>query len=180
MSFTGSASTGDADPAFKLSMRLRTFPTTSIADETESNAEVRIVYVEVEEEYIRKRKEQLALTVLIGVSMIGIFLGICLNCSRATKHQSQKTKKVTSGSFHEIEIKPRMNLSKTKENTSSQMGMASISVADGNTGYPITEEGMEGKRKTKGKHTKMNRADVEGEEEKEMDRNFDGTKAKKR
>ena len=184
MSFTGQAgSAGDVEPAFKVSVRLRTFPTTSIADDGGSQAEVRIVYVEVEEEFIRQRKEQLALTVLIGVSMVGIFCGICLNCRHGAKHQSQRTKKVTttSGSIHEIEIKPRaMDRSKDKERTAEHGGIAGMSVADGNSGFPLNEGEMEGKHKKQKKRNKMNRDEVEGEELKVEDRNFDGTKAKKR
>ena len=58
MSFTGSVQSGDADPSFKVSVRLRTFPTTSIGDDSDEDApEVKIVYVEVEEEFIRQRKK---------------------------------------------------------------------------------------------------------------------------
>ena len=35
MSFTGSVDSGDADPTFKVSIRLRTFPTTAIEDDEE-------------------------------------------------------------------------------------------------------------------------------------------------
>ena len=42
MSFTGSVQSGDADPAFKVSIRLRTFPTTSVVDDSEDDTEVKI------------------------------------------------------------------------------------------------------------------------------------------
>ena len=97
MSFTGSVdSSGDADPSFKVSIRLRAFPINSIDDDDddEPEAEVKIVYVEVEEEYVRTRKEQFALTALIATSMIGIFLGVVLNCCMGKKPESMKRKKV--------------------------------------------------------------------------------------
>ena len=96
MSFTGSVdSSGDADPAFKVSIRLRAFPINAIDDDDdEPEAEVKIVYVEVEEEYVRTRKEQFALTALIATSMIGILLGVVLNCCMGKKPESMKRKKV--------------------------------------------------------------------------------------
>ena len=50
MSFTGVVESGDADPTFKVSIRLRTFPTNAIDDgDDEPEPEVKIVYVEVQE-----------------------------------------------------------------------------------------------------------------------------------
>ena len=96
MSFTGSADADDSDPSFKVSVRLRTFPTNAIDDDDDDQpeAEVKIVYVEVEEEFVRTRKEQFALTAMIAVSMIGIFLGVVLNCCLGKKPESAKRKKV--------------------------------------------------------------------------------------
>ena len=95
MSFTGAVQSGDAAPAFKVSLRLRTFPTSAIKDDDDvPEAEVKIVYVEVEEEYVRTRKEQFALTALIGTSMLGILLGVLLNCCLGKKPESTKRKKV--------------------------------------------------------------------------------------
>jgi len=90
MSFTGSSSSGDQDPAFKVSIRLRTFPITKPKVEEPDAPEIKIVYVEVEEEFIRLRKKQLALTVLTGVGMLGICLGICVNCACGRKPESSK------------------------------------------------------------------------------------------
>ena len=109
MSFTGAVESGDADPSFKVSIRLRTFPTNVVKDDDEEDnqpeAEVKIVYVEVEEEFVRNRKEQFALTALIGTGMIGILLGVILNCCMGKKPESAKRKKVQQASqFNEIEI----------------------------------------------------------------------------
>ena len=106
MSFTGSVQSGDEDPAFKVSIRFRAFPITAIDDGDDAVEIVRkTVYVEVTEEFIRNRKEQLALTALIGNAMICIVLGIFINCSCGKKPQATRKKKVQQGtSFNEIEV----------------------------------------------------------------------------
>ena len=94
MTFTGDADDGDNDPAFKVSLRLRTFPITKKEDEEKEAPDVKVVYVEVEEEFIIKRKSQLSLTVLSIVAMLGILLGILVNCSCGKKPETAKQKKV--------------------------------------------------------------------------------------
>lgn len=85
------------------------------------------------------------------------------------------------GSFHEIEIKPKAfhdySNSKDNERTTDHKGIAGISAADGNSGYPLEEEKMEGKQQRKKKSSKFRQDNLENED---MDRMDDGTKPKKR
>lgn len=93
--------------------------------------------------------------------MLGIFIGIIIQCVFGwKKHQSQKTKKVAQGTFHEIDIKPRDHSHTKGDSTVGQAGIASISVADGNSGYPIDDERMEGKKRH-GKNKKLDKLNTE-------------------